>query len=602
MMQKILYSLILLLLPLGGSLAGLLDQAEENPFLPVDQAFILEDPVVDGDKLVISWLIADEYYLYRHRLDFRITEPASLSLGEPQIPAGKTKHDEYFGKVEVYYQALEVRLPLISEGALPARLTLDVDYQGCAEQGLCYPPQTRSLVFDLTNARSADSSTATAGDNVREQSESDRLAELISSGTWVAFSLQFFALGLLLAFTPCILPMVPILSGIIVGLDQERQALKGFLLSLSYVVAMAAAYGFLGAAAGVFGHNLQAAMQAPLFIGVFSSIFVLLALAMFGVYKLQLPSGWQSRVHDWSSRHQGGTFLGAGAMGFFAALIVGPCLAPPLAGALLYIGQTGDPLRGATALFSMGLGMGVPLIILGTLEGRLLPRAGAWMERVNHIFGVILLGVAIWLLSRVIPAQWSMALWAALVIGSGLHMGALERGNDSGWAHARQAVGLVALLFGIMIFIGGMLGSDDPLQPLPARGFTQQSAESAHAVSFQRIKTTEELDAALLSARQQNRPVMLDFYADWCVSCKVMEAKVFPAPEVKAELDQLILLQADVTANDAIDRELMQSLEVIGPPTMIFYDRNGQEQRHLRLVGELDATAFAAHLQRLLTP
>lgn len=600
MTKNLIFGLLGILFLAAQANAGLLDQAEENPFLPVDEAFVLDPPSIRDGELVVQWHIADEYYLYQHRLGFHVTDPAGFSLGEASIPDGKQKFDEYFGQVEVYYHELTARIPIPASNSLPDVITLSIDYQGCADRGLCYPPQTRAIAVSTAGITTTESVVTPEADSSMIVSESDRLAEVILSGTWLAFSLQFFGLGLLLAFTPCILPMVPILSGVIVGLDQERKALKGFFLSVSYVVAMAAAYAFMGAAAGVFGQNIQAAMQAPAFIGVFSAIFVLLALAMFGVYRLQLPSAWQSRIHEWSSKHQGGTFLGAAAMGFFAALIVGPCLAPPLAGALLYIGQTGDPIRGATALFSMGLGMGLPLILLGTLEGRLLPKAGAWMERVNHIFGVILLGVAIWLLARVIPAQWSMTLWGALVIGSGLHMGALQRGRQSGWAHVQQALGLVAIIYGVMILIGGMYGSDDPLHPLPAKSMAQSTDTNHAAVEFQRIKTKDDLDMALAAALATDQPVMLDFYADWCVSCKHMEKAVFPAPAVKMQLDRITLLQADVTANDAEDRELMKHLEVMGPPTILFFNRQGGEERGLRLVGELDATAFSEHLSQFL--
>lgn len=597
MTRKLVLALLGLCALAGQAHAGLLDEAQENPFLPVDEAFALEAAGMDNDQLVVRWVIAEDYYLYRHRLGFRVTEPGNLTPGEAIIPTGKHKHDEYFGDVEVYYKQLEVRLPLPAGTTVPDFISLDVDFQGCAEKGLCYPPQTRSLVFDTGRAASAPAPGTAA--TPAPPSETDRLAGLIGSGSWFSFILQFFGLGLLLAFTPCILPMIPILSGVIVGLDQEGNTFKGFLLSLSYVLAMAGAYAFLGAIAGVFGHNLQAVMQAPVFIGFFSAVFVMLALAMFGVYRLQLPSGWQTRVQQWSSRHQGGTFAGAAIMGFLAALIVGPCLAPPLAGALLYIGQTGDPVRGASALFSLGMGMGMPLIILGTLEGRLLPRSGAWMERVNHVFGVILLGVAIWLLGRVIPDQWSMLLWAALVIGSGLHMGALERSSDSSWARTGQAIGLVAVLYGAMILVGGMLGGDDPLRPIPRGQLVQGTGEPGTKVSFRRIKTHDDLQLALQEASSAGRPVMLDFYADWCVSCHTMEDQVFPA--VRMQLDNLLLLQADVTANDAEDRALMKALEVMGPPTILFFSPAGNEQRGLRLVGELDVADFSSHLERVLT-
>lgn len=587
----------------GMANAGLLDSSEEPPFLPVDEAFRMQPGEIKGNTLSLRWDIAEEYYLYRHRFEFTVLKPKGISLGELQLPEGKHKFDEYFGDIQAYYNAVEARLPLILQdaaAATPDSVRVSVRYQGCADKGLCYPPQTREVLFEpalLASTDEASNTTETAKAQAANQPEQDRLASLIVDGHWLTIIGQFYLLGLLLAFTPCVLPMVPILSGVIVGLDKERSAGLAFLLSLAYVLAMAFAYALFGAIAGLFGHNLQAAMQAPAVLIGFSALFVALALSMFGVYKLQLPSALQSRLSEMSAKQKGGTLIGAAIMGFFSALIVGPCVAPPLAGALLYIGQTGDPLRGGMALFTLGLGMGTPLLLLGTLEGKVLPKTGAWMNRVNHFFGFILLGVAVWLLSRIAPAHSIMLMWGALSVGLGVYLGALSRAERSGWQQLEQTAGLLALVYGILILIGAALGGSDPLRPLAQQALSNPSAQVKH-VSFQPIKSSEDLQLALTNAQ---RPVMLDFYADWCVACKDMEKHVFPAAEVRALLEQMQLLQADVTANDAVDKALMRELGVIGPPTMIFYHPDSGELTSLRLIGELSASDFAAHLRRVLS-
>ncbi len=592
-------ALITLLTWAGPGNAGLLDGASENPFLPVDEAFRIqpgEIVVEDGaTALKLRWDIADGYYLYRHRFEFTVTEPAGLSLGEVELPEGKHKIDEYFGEIQAYYHGVEARLPMLS-APVPDRIRVSVRYQGCADKGLCYPPQNREIDFELaaTDDASLSFDESKAPTSQDRQPEQDRLAGLIGGGNWLSIIGQFYLLGLLLAFTPCVLPMVPILSGVIVGLDKQRSAGLAFMLSLSYVLAMAFAYALFGAIAGLFGHNLQAAMQAPAVLISFSALFVALSLSMFGVYKLQLPSSLQTRLSEISSKQKGGTLIGAALMGFFAALIVGPCVAPPLAGALLYIGQTGDPVGGGMALFSMGLGMGTPLLALGTLEGRFLPKAGAWMTRINHLFGFLLLGVAVWLLSRIASPLLIMLMWGALTLGLGVYLGALSRSERTGWQQLEQTVGLLALVYGVLILVGASLGGTDPLRPLV---HTKTGSQALHAgVQFNRIKSHADLQAALASS---DKPVMLDFYADWCVACKDMESKVFTDPAVANLMSQMHLLQADVTANDATDQALMRRLGVIGPPTMIFY-QNGTEHTTSRLVGELTASDFAAHLRRFL--
>lgn len=587
-----LWALCLVLLALPAH-AGLLD-SQASPFLPVDEAFRIQPGEIQADALSLRWEIAEGYYLYRHRFEFSVIEPAGLQLGTVELPQGLEKTDEYFGDIQAYYDSVTARLPM-DTGGLPDTLRLSVRYQGCADKGLCYPPQTREVDFTRSGSFGIGDNRDESVLVAEEQPEQNRLADLIGGGNWLAIIGQFYVLGLLLAFTPCVLPMIPILSGVIVGLDQQRSASFAFALSLAYVLAMAVAYAIFGAIAGVFGSNLQAAMQAPAVIIGFSGLFVALALSMFGLYKLQLPSAIQSKLSEMSARQQGGTLIGAAIMGFLSALIVGPCVAPPLAGALLYIGQTGDPIRGGTALFTLGMGMGTPLLVLGTLEGGMLPKTGPWMNRVNHLFGFLLLGVAIWLLSRIAPPLLAMWLWGGLILGLGIYLGALSRTERSGWQQLEQTAGLLALVYGVLILVGAALGGSDPLRPLAHSGTATGSGQ--HVSRFERIKSVDDLRDVLAST---DRPVMLDFYADWCVACKDLERKVFPDPAVAALMGRMHLLQADVTRNDAIDQALMRELGVIGPPTMIFYRRNGQEHAPSRLVGELSAVDFAAHLRRFL--
>ncbi len=570
--------------------AGLLEGglSSEEDFLPVDEAFVLQPARQNGAALEVSWNIAPGYYLYRHAFRFRLRETTELELGAAQLPAGKQKRDDYFGAVETYRERLTARVPLSARAALPDTLKLEVRYQGCADAGLCYPPQTRLLDVRL-------GAVATGAAQAPPVPEHEQLAQLIDSGRLLAILPQFLLLGLLLAFTPCVLPMLPILSGVIAG-EHAQGAWRGFSLSAAYVLAMAAAYTLFGAVAGLFGHNLQAEMQAPAVVVSFSLVFVALALSMFGLFKLQLPSGWQSRLSAFSARQQGGKHLGAAVMGFLSALIVGPCIAPPLAGALLYIGQTGDPVLGGIALFALGLGMGAPLLALGTFEASLLPKAGAWMTRVNHGFGFLLLGVAIWLLGRLLPAALVLLLWTVLAYAVAAYLFSLRpQQRLARWAVSFSV--LAAATYGAWLMAAALNGAGDPLRPLAALRPAEQAAVSAQ---FRRIKTVQDLDAALAAARSAQQPVLLDFYADWCVACKDMERKVFPDPEVRRLMQRFTLLQADVTANDEDDYALMLKLGVIGPPTMLFYGADGAELTRQRLVGELDATEFSVHLREVL--
>ncbi len=579
--------------------------AQNNDFLNVSDAF-RASVSRDGPSLAIRWQIADGYYLYRHALRFE-SDPAD-SLAQARIPDGDKHHDEFFGEVETYRDHLEVVVPLADQDTPPDTIT--VTYQGCADLGLCYPPQTET--FDVPPdtaalagsvspraetmvATTATGSTPNTGDSPTLVSEQDRLAHVIEDASlfWVVVS--FLGLGLLLAFTPCVLPMIPILSGIVVGRGEQASAMRGFLLSSAYVVAMALAYTVFGVLAGLFGANLQALLQSPWTLVPFALVFVALAASMFGLYQLQLPSAWQTRLNRVGRGREGGV-AGAAVLGFVSALIVGPCLAPPLAGALLYIGASGDAVLGGLALFALGLGMGIPLIALGTLGGGVLPRTGAWMNQIKQLFGVILLGVALWLLARILPGPLILALWGALLLCYGVHLGALSATapTSSSATRLRQSAGLLLVFYAALLLLGAASGSDRPLQPLDRlaqRTTTAHRANSGDAVSspFTRVSNRAELDAALAAAARAGRPAVVDFYADWCVECVQMEHTVFADPAVHDALGRVAALQVDVTHYDAGDRALLKSLGVFGPPTILFFDAAGEEARAQRRVGTVDA-------------
>lgn len=593
--------------------------SNQSEFLEPDQAYVFSADVADPSTLVVRWQIADGYYLYRERMKLKLQETGGgtggAQLGAVQLPAGESKQDEFLGRTQVYHRQVAVKVPVqrTIQGALPVKL--DVTYQGCAEAGLCYPPMTKTVALTLP-AAAAGSATATPleeksapalssasfnanGDSAEPVAEQDRLARSLASGSrWLVLS-QFFLLGVLLAFTPCVFPMLPILSSIIAGEGYALTMSRAFVLSLVYVLAMAVTYTGAGVVAGMFGQNLQSALQNPWIIGAFSLVFVLLALSMFGFYDLQLPSRWQTRLTEISNRQRGGTLLGVAVMGFLSALIVGPCVAPPLAGALIYIGQTGNAVLGGMALFALSLGMGTPLVVVGTTEGKFLPRSGPWMRRIKDVFGVLLLGLAIWMLERVLPAQVTMLLWAALLIVSGVYLGALEAsGHEIGWRRLWKGVGIILIVYGIVVILGVASGGKDVLQPLQGLGIADKSSPGAGPLQFKRIKSVSDVQRELEAARAQNKPVVLDFYAGWCIECKRMEKYTFSDPSVAQALAGAVLLQADVTANDQADTQLLQHYHLIGPPATLFFGRNGQERDQYRLVGYMSPEKFRALVEK----
>ncbi|MFU8895162.1 MAG: protein-disulfide reductase DsbD [Gammaproteobacteria bacterium] len=569
----------------------------QQEFLPPDQAFRRTASLRDG-AVELEWDIAPGYYLYRKEF--------SVSAGETELPAafpaGTMIQDEFFGDVEVLYDRAHTRVE-----PPPGTATLQVRYQGCAQDGICYPPETwtvtlASLPVATPAARPA---TPAAGATTERSgptapvSESDRLAALITGGALPAVLAVFFGIGLLLAFTPCVLPMVPILSGLIVGQGPNVTTRKAFTLSAIFVLAMALTYTIAGVVVAMLGHNLQATFQNPAVLISFAVVFVALALAMFGFYELQMPAGLQTKMMAWSNRQQSGTWLGAGAMGVFSALIVGPCVAAPLAAALIVIGTTGDPVRGGAALFALSLGMGAPLLAFGASAGKLLPKAGAWMETIKNLFGLLLLGVAVWMLERIVPPAGALALWAGLFFLAAVFLGALEPlARDAGpGRRIAKGAGLMGLLYGAVLLVGAAAGGQSLWQPLAGLRAAGPAPQAVAAAEFRPVKSVADVARELRQANATGRTVMLDFYADWCVDCKRMERYTFPEPGVQAALDGKVLLKADVTANDAVDRELMNHFGIFGPPAILFFDTRGEEMRGYRSLGYMPAQRFTDHVR-----
>lgn len=568
-----------------------------DEILDPEQAFVLETTVEKG-HVVARWQIVDGHYLYRDKVKI-LAEDASLQTGELITTPGEKKHDEYFGDIEVYHHSADARLPLLQSAS--GNYNFTIKYQGCSEiHGICYPPISKQITLDLTAAGVAGA--AAVSSDTAPLSEQDRIAESLKSGSFWFVVASFFVFGLLLSFTPCVFPMIPILSSIIVGQGKDLTTHKAFLLSLTYVLAMALTYTVAGVVAASFGENLQAAFQNPWILGSFAAVFVALSFSMFGFYDLQMPGFIQSRLTEVSNKQQGGTYVGVAIMGLLSALIVGPCVAAPLAGALIYIGQTGDQLLGGLALFALSMGMGAPLIVIGTSAGKILPRAGMWMDIIKAVFGVMMLGVAILLLERIIPQQIAMLLWAMLFIVSSIYMNAFESlpVESTGWARLWKGLGLILFMYGAMLLVGTAAGNRDMLQPLQGIGGNgMQVAQTATHLQFKQVKGSGELQQALDAAKEQGKPVMLDFYADWCVACKEMEKLTFSDVTVQNALSNFVVLQADVTANDEKDKELYQRFGIIGPPAIIFYDTQGNEQRNLRVAGYMPAAEFAAQVDRV---
>lgn len=573
-----------------GDLAG----NSSDRALPADEVFFPNAFAVDGNTIEFGIRLLPDYYLYKSKITVRSLNDKAMA-GQLDLPKGKIKTDEWLGEQEVYFNEVFGRVAIAR--ATPATMDLEIElgYQGCKVDGICYLPITKVLTVSLPEA-----STTTDLIPVSEQA---RLAQIITgSSIWVAAAL-FFIAGLGLAFTPCVLPMVPILSGIIAGEGDNVSPRRGFTLALSYVMGMAIVYTAAGVAAAAAGLQLQATFNQPWIIILFSGLFVVLALGMFGAYELQMPSALQSKLSSVSGNQRSGTMIGAFVMGALSSLIVTACVAPALIAALSVIAQTGDMLRGGSALFAMSLGMGAPLLLVGAAQGKLLPKTGGWMVAVKNAFGFMMLALAVWMLSRILPGTVTMLLWAVLVFMAGVFLGGLTTlSTDSNVAQKLgKGFGFLAIIYGIILLLGSLSGGSNPLQPLASinlGGSTSTVAEAEHDLPFQRIKTVDDLDRDVAAAAAEGKTVLLDFYADWCVSCKEMEAYTFTDDDVQAALSNTVWLQADVTANDDADQALLKRFGVFGPPTIIFFGADGQQRHGYEVVGYMKAQDFARHVRQ----
>ena len=590
------------------------DAIDKEPALPADEAFVYEAIGLSPESILVRFTAQPGYYLYRDKLAFRVVGNNGFEVHAADLPQGTIKDDPEFGPVEVYYGQIEVPVHINRPAGPEQTINLEANYQGCRDGDICYPPQT-SRVELLMPAATAVSSPAQSADrsapvqgrlstvprsSLPPVSEQDALAQmLLDNPTGALFA--FFIAGILLAFTPCVFPMVPILSGIIAGQGDRMTTSRAFWLSLVYVLAMAMTYTVAGVLAGLFGQNLQAVFQNPWILGFFIAIFIALAFSMFGFFELQLPASLQTRLAQASNQQQGGSLTGVAVMGFLSALIVGPCVAPPLAAALIVIGASGSALLGGSALFALSMGMGVPLILFGVSAGKLVPKAGPWMDSIKAVFGIALLALAIWMLERIVQGPVILLLWGVLAIASGVYLGALESipREASGWKRLWKSLGLVLLLLGTIEIIGAASGNDDWMKPLRNLRSGGQVNNVEH-VTFQKIRSLNDLNSAVARANQSGQPAMLDFYADWCVECVRMERNTFGEPEIQTLFGQIQPLQADVTLNDETDQVLMKKYDIIGPPAILFFDRQGNEMRGYRLVGYFEPGEFAEHLRRVL--
>ena len=571
----------------------------DSEFVPVDEAFKPILIPIDGNTVEVSFEVLEGYYLYKDKISVNVLSD-NIQLGKLDLPEGKIKFDEFFGESEVYFDDVFATLPLARATPESMELELEVNFQGCAEGGLCYPPTTRIVSTTLPEA-TVITDLAALPDRNQPVTEQAKLAQVITqSSIWVTIGV-FFVAGLALALTPCVLPMIPILSGIIAGEGENVSPSRGFFLAFIYVMGMALVYTAAGVAAAAAGLQLQATFNQPWVLILFSGLFVFLAIGMFGAFDLQMPSSIQSKLATVSGNQKSGTAVGAFVMGALSALVVTACVAPALIAALTVMAQSGDMLRGGTALFAMSLGMGAPLLAVGAAQGQLLPKAGPWMVAVKGAFGFMFLGLAVWMLSRILPGGVTLALWAVLVFMSGVFMGGLTSlGPDSSIAQKLgKGFGLLAILYGLLLFLGSLSGGTNPLKPLAAVSFGggMMAVEEEH-LEFQRIKTVADLDREIAAAAAAGKTAMLDFYADWCVSCIEMEEYTFTDAGVQAALAGTVLLQADVTANDEQDQELLQRFGVFGPPTIIFFGTDGQQRHGYEVVGFMKAKDFADHVNQ----
>ena len=583
----------------------------EDEILEPDVAFKLTTDIKDANNVVANWQIADKHYLYRNKFKFKLIEGEGVQLGNTVLPAGETKHDEFFGKIQVFHHGTAAIVPVTRTSTKATTVKIQFTYQGCAEEtGICYPPIRKTISFDLPAGGVASTTSSNTAAVAKQDfvSEQDLSTQVLKSGNALKIFLYFFLGGLALAFTACMYPMIPILSSIIVGHGEKITRRKAFSISMAYVQSMAVTFGILGAAVALFagGVNLQAYFQSPWILIPFSILFVGLAFSMFGFYAIQMPASVQSWLSNFSNKQEGGSLHGAIFMGAASALIIGPCAGPVIIGALAYVAAESDPVIGFLAMFILGNGLGLPLLAVGTLGGHVLPKAGTWMDTVKAGAGVVLLAIAILFLERIsfISSTMIMMLWATYFIVVGVYLGALDtiKEGASGWFKLWKGLGVVFIIYGVIVMLGGVTGArnfNDPMHGSTLTAGNGGAVEKKH-LKFKRIKTDQDLKNEIAAAKTAGKYIMLDFYADWCTYCKKFEDYVFTNKEVQALLKDFVLLQADVTANDKQDQGLNRFTSVQAPPAILFFGIDGKEIRNYRIVGDMNAETFIKHVKQIL--
>jgi thiol:disulfide interchange protein DsbD len=565
--------------------------------LPVEKAFAVTGYMDENKQLVLQWNIAPGYYLYRKELTVSPAANNQVKIGTITLPEGVTKKDGFHGVFQSYSGLLVVHIPLA--GKTSGLLDLNFNYQGCSTGGFCYPPVKQKIQVQLAQITGptdlTDNIVSAKSDASHILSEQDYATQLFSSQHVVFVLLGFLGLGLLLAFTPCVLPMVPILSSIIIGHGNKVSTQKAFFLSLAYVLGMAITYAIAGMIVALAGSNVQAAMQKPWVIGMFSGVFILLALSLFGLYDVKLPNKLQQRMASLGQGNAGGTYASVFVMGMLSTLVVSPCVSAPLVGVLTYIANNGNVLLGGAALLALGLGMGIPLLLIGTTASKLLPKSGAWMDQVKHLFGFFMLGLAIWMVGRILPMSVTLYLWALLAMGMAIYVWRLKRSKKI-WRQLHNLVGVALLSYGLILISSAVLGYTNPLNLF---GNFAPSLAVEEESPFVVVKNMDDLDQQLQRAKKDGKKVVLDFYADWCASCLVMDHHVFNQVAIKDGLNQFVLLRADVTKNNSFDRALLQRYHVVAPPTVEFFDTEGNRLAKDEIVGEVSAKEFLADIVRV---